>query len=122
MMVAGGSIAQTAAPLIAAFLFFRQPDFFAIAVCGGWLSSSLFNMATYMADATMLELDVVTIGGGEPITPNDWRYLLESAGLLLWDQRLAHALRFAASLLMLASIAFGCWLVWKMRKQESAAI
>jgi hypothetical protein len=116
LMVAGGSITEAAAPLIAAFMFFRQPDFFAIAVCGGWLSSALYQMATYMADATALELDVVTIGGGEPLSPNDWRYMLESVGLLLWDQRLAHALRLVASLLMLASIAFGCWLLLKMRK------
>src|SRR5262245_43729871 len=59
LMVAGGSITETAVPLIAAFMFLRQPDFFAIAVCGGWLSSALYQMATYMADATTLELDVV---------------------------------------------------------------
>jgi len=116
LMVAGGSIAQVAAPIISGVLFFRRPDFFAIAVCGGWLSGALFEMATYMADATALELDVVTIGGAEPVTPNDWRYLLESAGLLLWDQRLAHALRIVASLVMLASLTYGCWLLWKMRK------
>lgn len=119
LMVAGGSIAQVAAPLIAAALFFRQPDFFAIAVCGGWLSTSLFEMATYMGDASTLEFDVVTIGGEEPITPNDWRYMLESVGLLLWDQRLAHAVRIVASLVMLASLAFGCWLLLKMRKAQT---
>lgn len=119
LMVAGGSITQVAAPLIAAALLFRQPDFFAIAVCGGWLSTSLFEMATYMGDASTLEFDVVTIGGEEPITPNDWRYMLESMGLLLWDQRLAHALRIAASVVMLASLAFGCWLLWKMRKPDA---
>ena len=116
LMVAGGSITQAAVPVIAAVLFLRQPDFFAISVCGGWLSSALFDMATYMADATKLELDVVTIGGAEPITPNDWRYLLESAGLLLWDQRLAHALRIVASLVMLASLLYGSWLLWKIRR------
>ncbi len=119
LMVAGGSIVQVAAPIISAILFFRQPDFFAIAVCGGWLSTALFEMAAYMGDAAALELDVVTIGGGEPITPNDWRYLLESVGLLLWDQRLAHALRIVASLVIFASLTFGCWILWKMRKPET---
>ena len=118
LTVAGGSIAQAAAPLISAALFFRQPDFFAIAICGGWFSSALFDMAIYMADATKLELDVVTIGGEEPITPNDWRYLLQRAGLLLWDQRLAQALRMVASLVMLASLVYACWLFWKMRARS----
>src|SRR5262245_3846430 len=119
LMVAGGSIAQGGAPIIAALLFLQQPDFFAIAVCGDWLSSALFEMATYMADATKLELDVVTIGGAEPITPNDWRYMLESVGLLLWDERLAHALRGVASLVMLASLVYGSWILWKIRKSPS---
>jgi hypothetical protein len=118
MMVAGGSITQVSAPIIAAVLFFRQPDFFAIAVCGGWLSSSLFGMATYMSDASTLEFDVVTVGGGEPLTPNDWRYMLESVGLLLWDQRLANGVRLVASLVMLASLVFGSWLLLKMRKPQ----
>ena len=121
LMVAGGSITQVAAPIISAVLFFRRPDFFAISVCGGWLSSALFDMATYMADATTLQLDVVTIGGSEPLTPNDWRYLLDSAGLLLWDQRLAHALRIAASVVMLVSLAYGSWLVYKMHRPEARA-
>ena len=116
LMVAGGSVTQAAVPIVCAVLFFRRPDFFAIAVCGAWLSTALFEMATYMADATTLELPVVTIGGGEPVTPNDWRYLLESVGLLLWDRRLAGALRVVASLVMLAALAYGCWLLWKMRK------
>jgi hypothetical protein len=117
LMVAGGTITQVAAPIIAAVLFFRQPDFFAIAVCGGWLSDVLFDVATYMGDATKLELDVVTIGGGEPITPNDWRYLLDSVGLLLWDERLASALRLVASLVMIGSLGFGCWLLLKMGRK-----
>jgi hypothetical protein len=116
MMVAGGSIVQVAAPVASSYMFIRQPDFFAIAVCGGWLADSLFNMATYMSDATKLEMEVVTIGGAEPITPNDWYYLLSSVDLLLWDQRIANGLRFTASLIMVASIVFGVWLVLKIMR------
>lgn len=119
MSVAGGTITQIGAPIISAVLFVRQPDFFAIAVCGGWLSDSLFDAATYMADATRLELDVVTIGGAEPLTPNDWYYLLSSVDLLLWDQRIAGTLRFAASLIMLASLLFGAWLLFKMKNSRA---
>jgi hypothetical protein len=58
-------------------------------------------------DPTKLELDVVMIGSGEPLTPNDWCYPLDSVGLLFWDQRLAYALRTIASLVMIASLIFG---------------
>lgn len=119
MSVAGGTITEVAAPIIAAVLFFRQPDFFAVAVCGGWLSEVLFEVATYMGDATTLELDIVTVGGGEPLTPNDWRYLLDSVGLLLWDQRLAGGMRVIASLVMIGSLGFGLFLLWKMQRGNS---
>jgi len=112
--VAGGSIVQVAAPLASAAMFLRQPDYFAIAVCGGWFGDSLFDMAFYMSDASTLERDVVTIGGQEPIVPNDWNYLLGSVGLLLWDQRLAAAVRLCASAIYLASTIYGAIVVWRI--------
>ena len=39
--IAGGSLAQIAAPLAAVFLLGRQRDYFGVAVAGAWLSSSL---------------------------------------------------------------------------------
>ncbi len=58
MGIAGGSLAQVLAPLLAGltFLFWQrdgepQRDYFALAVAGFWLSFSLHNLALYVGDA-----------------------------------------------------------------------
>ena len=56
MMIAGGTIMQLAIPVFAVFNFYRQRDYFAIAVSFGWLSTNFFNIATYIADARRQEL------------------------------------------------------------------
>ena len=114
--VLGGTLLQCAAPVVAAFLFLRQPDYFGVTVAGVWLSTNLYGVATYMADARALELPLVTIGpeGGE--VEHDWNYLLDSVNLLNYDTTLAGLVRLLAFLLMWGSIAGGAWMCWRMAR------
>jgi hypothetical protein len=114
VMVLGGTFFQLAAPIVAALLFLRQPDFFALPVCGAWFSTNLYSVATYMADARALELPLVTVGaeGGE--VEHDWNYLLHSVGLLNFDTTLAGFVRLLAFLLMWSSVAAGAWMCRQM--------
>jgi hypothetical protein len=116
LSVAGGTLTQLAAPIISALLFVRQPDYFACAFCGGWLSMNLYNVATYMADARELDLPLVNVGGGE--AAHDWNYLLSTLGLLDWDTRLAALVRVLAFLVMWSSIAAGAWMLWRMARRS----
>ena len=75
--VAGGTIFQLALPVFAGFNFYRQRDFFAIALSFGWLSTNFFNIATYIADARRQELPLVSIGGGA--VWHDWEYAYHDA-------------------------------------------
>ncbi len=112
--IAGGSLVQCLAPVVSAAMFRRQGDLFAIAVCAGWLSTNLFDVATYAGDARAMQLPIVTPGGGEAI--HDWNYLLSTLGLLEWDGAVALALRAAAVATMLASLAAGGWLCHRMAR------
>ena len=122
--VAAGTLFQLAAPVISGFLFLGQPDYFALPVCGVWLSTNLYHVATYMADARALTLPLVTVGaeGGE--VEHDWNYMLSALGLLGWDIRLAALVRVLAFLSMWGSIAAGVWvlavIVKTNRKQGQA--
>jgi len=114
--MAGGSLAQIAAPLIALGMFWGQRDFFALAVGGFWLASSAFNLANYIADARAQELELVSpmsaLGGGEPI--HDWHYLLSHLGLLRFDISLGWLVRAEAALVLIASLAWGGWILWRI--------
>lgn len=117
--VAGGSVAQVAAPLAVAYGFLRQRDYYAIAVAGAWEGMSLANLATYVADARAQELPLVSPFSGDP--EHDWNYLLSSVGMLRQDALFAGVLRLAAFTALAGSVAFGAWLCVRMARSRTAA-
>ncbi|HSL68664.1 MAG TPA: hypothetical protein VK864_00415 [Longimicrobiales bacterium] len=110
----GGSLTQCLAPLVAGVLFYRQKDFFAIAIACCWLATNLFNVATYAADALTQQLSLVSPVGGDPI--HDWGYLLTRWQKLSKAQEIGAAIRNAAVLAMLVGLGAGGWLLWRMRQ------
>lgn len=118
--VAGGTIAQLSAPLIAMFIFYKQRDYFGIAVAMGWLSTNLVGVGVYMADARDMALPLVTVGGGSEnqVVGHDWRYLFTKLGLLEQDKLIGMLTRGLGSLTMLAALALGAWLIWEMFRSD----
>ncbi len=112
LMIAGGTALQLAVPVIAVFNFYRLRDYFAIALSFGWLSTNLFNVATYMADARRQELPLVGIGG-ESVN-HDWEYIFSAMNILQYDTAIAAFVRMLAVLSMLCCFAAGAWLLWRM--------
>lgn len=106
MTALGGSLLQTLVPALAGWLLVRrQGDWFGAAVAGCWLSYSLYDLARYVADASRGELSLVSVGGGE--AEHDWTFLLERWALMHRDADLARALRAAAFLALVLSVAWG---------------
>jgi hypothetical protein len=116
LTVAGGTLLQLAVPMVSAVMFYRQPDYFAIAVCGAWLATNLYNVAEYMTDARAQELPLVTVGDGECVICHDWRYMLGQLGLLSFDTTLAGLVRVFAFVVMWSSLAASVWLLWRMAR------
>lgn len=114
LTTAGGTLLQCAAPLAAAVMFARQPDYFATAFFGSWLATNLYSIATYIADAGELDLPLVSAGGGDSEVGHDWNYMLAELGLLSYDTTLAALVRVAAFLLMWGSIAVQSLMLWRM--------
>lgn len=112
--IAGGSLLQCLAPVIAIPMFFRQRDYFAIMVCLGWLSTNFFDVAVYAGDARAQALPLVSVGGGEVY--HDWNYLLGHLGMLGMDATVALVFRIAATASMGTCLAGGAWLMWEMAR------
>lgn len=119
LAVAGGSLTQFLVPLGAAAAMRHYRDWFGVAACGLWLASSFADLAPYIADARAMDLDLVSFS--EDGAVHDWNYLLGRAGLLLQDQAIARADRFAGFVVLVASVMLAVWLLRQMRSSETGA-
>ena len=113
--ILGGSLVQCLAPIAGMVSLYRQSDYFGVAVCGGWLSTNLFGVGTYMADAVKRELPLVSPFSGHPI--HDWNFLFGRLGWLDACEELGFLTKVAGTLVMGASLGLGSWLVWRMLRQ-----
>lgn len=114
--VAGGTILQCAAPIIAAVVLVRVPDWFGVPFCMTWLGTNLCYVAVYMADARAQVLPLVSVGGGDVI--HDWDYLLHTLGLLQADTAIAGMVTVAAWAFLWGGVVAGAWMIWKMYAQK----
>ena len=110
-----GSGMQILIPIIVIVVFYRQDDYFGMAVGGFWLSFSMFELATYVGDARAMELPLV---GFTDDPEHDWHYLLSTLGLLNLDTTFAFLLRAAATVTGIASLAFAVWLLLIMARRS----
>lgn len=117
--IAGGTLLQLAAPLISAWLFYRQRDYFAIAIALCWLGTSFFDVAVYAADARAGELPLVSLGGGDP--EHDWFIMLAETNLLNHDQVIGAFFRLLGMASFAAGLGFGGWLVRSARARPQSA-
>lgn len=108
-----GSVFQVLAPVYLLYSFVKQREYFGLSVAGFWLSSSLFQLAAYVADARAQELPLVSLSHtDEPL--HDWGYILGQLGLQQMDTAIGGAIRLVAIATLLASLAWGAWLCWVM--------
>ena len=99
-------------------MFRKQREIFGLAVAGGWLATNLIDVAVYVGDARAMALPLVTVGGGD--AKHDWHYLLGEMGLLRMDGVLEVVLRVLGVGVLIASLAFGAWLVGIMIRSAKA--
>lgn len=97
---AGGTLLQLLAPIAFGVYFLRRAKVFSVQFCLLWLGQSLLNVARYVADARVMQLDLV--GGGI----HDWNYMLGQLGLLQQDTAIAWVLTFVAVLAFVLSVAW----------------
>ena len=115
--IAGGTLMQVLAPLYGVYNFLKQDDYFAAALSVGWLSTSLFEAARYIADARSMMIPLVSPFAGDPI--HDWNYLLLRWHMLPFDGLLGGGVRFLGLMAMIVCLGAGAWLCWEMMKGRS---
>ena len=109
----GGTLLEGLMPVFGVYYFYRRRDFFSAALSFGWLSTALFSIARYAADARQMAIPLVSLSA-DPEIIHDWNYLLGQWGLLQYDQTVAFLFRVLAVGSMLLCLVTGSWLVYRM--------
>jgi hypothetical protein len=115
--IAGGTILEIAAPLIAAGLFYKQRDYFAIAIALCWVGTAFFDIAVYAADARAGDLPLVGLTADPQ---HDWFIMLAETDLLNYDQTIGKLFRLFGILSFAAGLGFGTWVVIQMKNLPSS--
>jgi hypothetical protein len=77
----GGSIFEIGVPLTIMLYFFATQQYFSATFCAWWLSTAFLSVSIYAADAREQALPLL---GGNAVY-HDWHTLLQSWGLLRYD-------------------------------------
>lgn len=107
----GGSLLQVIVPIVCAVAFARREDWFGAAVCCWWAGESLVDVAPYIADARALQMPLIGGGTGAEVEGHDWEAILTRLGWLRLDHTLGMGAHVAGSIVMIAALAFGAWVL-----------
>lgn len=114
LAVYGGTLAQLAFPLAAAWHFRRRGAAASFAACLVWLNQNLFNIARYVGDARAMALPLV--GGRDPEDAHDWAEILSRWGALQADTRLASLVVLLGWLGLIAALGWLARRWWAERE------
>lgn len=118
MMLLGGSLFQIGLPLVFGGVFlFRNRDPFAASVMLWWSAVAVMDIAPYIYDARFPRHVLLTGRTGDT-GAHDFIDTLGDLGLLNQAQAIGRGAHAVGLLAMLASLAWGSWLVWQQYRRN----
>ncbi len=110
----GGTLGQLLVPAVVTGAFLRRRDIFGAVVGTWWLGENFLDSAPYINDARALQLMLLGgVTGSEVEDYHDWEGVLGRMGMLQYDHTLARIAFTTGSVLMLAAMVWGCYILWK---------
>lgn len=112
--VLGGTMGQLIIPAVVIGTFLRQRDSFGAVVGLWWLGESFLDIAPYINDARAGQLMLLGgVTGSEVEDYHDWEVLLSKLGMMQYDHALAKLVFTVGSFLMVLSMFWGSYLIWR---------
>jgi hypothetical protein len=113
-----GSLAQIAIPLLCAgTLLLKARDPFGASIGLWWTGQSVMDLAPYIGDARALQLPLLGGATGAEVEGHDWEAILGALGWLEHDRALATLAHAVGALLILASLAWGAYVLLRQRER-----
>jgi hypothetical protein len=113
----GGTLLQWLVPFLLAAYFYTQRRPAGFVFCLFFFFENWLYTATYMADARVQELPLVTTGDPD-FVEHDFHAIFSNLGVLDYDTKIAAVVRIIGWMGMLACVV---WLGWKLRKNQTAS-
>jgi len=108
IQVIGGTLGQLFVPSAFVVYFYLRREFFSSAVSLFWAGQSFFSISVYIKDARVMDLPLVSVGGGED-TIHDWNYILAKLGILGWDHALGSMAFWIGMMIIAVSIVWAVY-------------
>ncbi|MBO4618745.1 MAG: hypothetical protein J5654_01410 [Victivallales bacterium] len=105
--ILSGTIFQLLTPIACGIYFFRSNEKHAVLMTIGWLGFALLDSATYMRDATEMQLTLVAPFVSSDNLTHDWNWLFTHWGIL----RHANAIGTAVAVLGIFAVALSLMLI-----------
>jgi hypothetical protein len=105
----GGTMGQLTFPVVIAVVCWRKGQSLGFAAALIWFFENWLNISRYMADARKLQLPLV--GGGD----HDWNTILARWDILMYETRIAAALKTIAWIGIVLSCCWALWQGWRNR-------
>lgn len=123
IQVLGGTLGQLLVPLIVLGAFLGKQNAFGASAAGWWLGQSFLDCAPYINDARAGELMLVGgVTGKEVADYHDWEVMLGQLGWMQHDHAIARIFWVIGALVMMASIAWGAFILWRQWKVAADAV
>ncbi len=114
--VAGGTFGQLFVPAAFTVYFISQRSYFSSAPTLFWMGQNMFNISVYVKDASVMELPLVNVGGGEGI--HDWNYLLLKFGMLSSDRLLGNMIYGLGLVIICTAVILGFFFSFEAPAEE----
>ncbi len=107
----GGTIFQLLVPLLLTASFVWRGHIAGTAFCAVAFFHNCLYVATYMSDALLLQLPLVTVGGGE--AEHDWVRIFSDLGVLPHALQIGSAMRTFGWCGLIGTMVWFCWMYRK---------
>ena len=110
---------QWLVPLLLAIYFFVERKPVAFAFCLFFFFENFRYTATYMADARVMQLPLVSAGGDGSEPEHDWNTIFSHLGVLQYDTRIANVIRSLGWVGMLSTTGWLAFQSWRTRNASA---
>ena len=117
MLVIGGTLGQLLVPVALAAYFALRRDFFSSSALLFWIGQNFLNISVYVKDAAVMELPLVSLGGGDSI--HDWNWLLLKFNVLAYDRAIGNAVSGLGAICMALSVLGCCFFAFEEKETGS---